>query len=379
MGNRQFLNKKMKVKALVFPNHKQAGGFNPYQELIYNNFRNREDINIKYLNCKFLSVGIFGKLILPLKLILYRLRGYNCFHLQFLYPFVPPMKNRIVQAIYFFYFIFCLFFIKKLGYKLIWTIHEILPHEKQFVNDLAVRRILSKFCDAKIIHSKNTIEELEKSDLNIRNIYIIPHGNYIGVYKDNITKNDARRHLKFNQKDFVFLFFGRIEPYKGIEELLKIFKKLAKKEKNIKLLIAGKCDNKNLKEILNNYKKEHKEDVGIYTDFIENDKVQYYFNCADIAVYPFKKITTSSSVILALSFGKPVICPRIGDLKELRDLGFFYKPKDKDGLFKCMEKAIVNKEMLEKMSKKASKYAKSLSWDEVANKTYGVYKKVLKL
>jgi len=270
---------------------------------------------------------------------------------------------------------FFLKLIKLLNFKLIWTVHEVIQIEKEPINGVWARRFLSKLCDAKIVHAKSSIREMQKLGLNITNTHIVSHGNYISVYENNITRNSARKYLGYNIKDFVFLFFGMIKPYKGVEDLLETFKQLIKKRKNVRLLIAGKCDNKDLKKMLNNYKEELKEDVKIYTEYIKNDKIQYYFNCADVVLYPFKKITTSGSVILALSFGKPVICPKMGNLKELPDnLGFFYKPGSKEALLDSMENAILNKGKLKKMEKNSFDYANSLSWDKIAEKTYEIYK-----
>ena len=355
------------MKILVYPRDP-----NPYQGLLYRKIIN--NVVIKYLEPP-LNSNILGIILFPFQLVFNRILCYNIFHLHWTYNFKFPINNFFFNTVATIYFLLCISFIKLLGYKLVWTVHNVLPHEKQFLNDVWARIFLSKLCDAKIVHSKSTIGEMRKLGLNTKNTYITSLGSYIGVYKNNITKESARKYFKFNEKDFVFLFFGMIELYKGVEDLLETFKQLIKKRKNARLLIAGKCSNKDIKMKLDNYKIEFKEDVKIYTEFIKNDEIQYYFNCADVAVFPFKKITTSSSVILALSFGKPIICPEIGDLKELpNNIGFFYKPRNKKGLLNCMEKVILNKEKLEKIGKNSFDYANSLSWDKIAEKTYNIYK-----
>ena len=366
------------MKILVYPKDE-----NPYLEFIYEELRQKKNIFCTYLENEFLNSHTLGLILLPYRLIKYRLKRYDIFHLHWIHPFGFPTNNKLFQnfltrAFFSVYFMLFLKLVILLNFKLIWTVHEAIPTEKEPINGIWARRFLSKLCDAKIVHAKSSIEEMQKLGINTKNTYITYHGNYIGVYKNNITKESARKYLKFSKKDFIFLFFGQIKPYKGVEDLLETFKQLIKKRKNVRLLIAGKCDNKDLKKMLNNYKEELKEDVKIYTEHIKNDKIQYYFNCADAVVYPFKKITTSGSVILALSFGKPIICPRIGNLKELPDnLGFFYKPGSKEALLDCMENAILNKEKLKKMEKNSFDYATSLSRDKIAEKTYEIYKNLV--
>ena len=358
------------MKIIVYPQ-----GENPYQELLYNPLRNKGH-DVHYYNAK-----IFGKHNLPLffPLIVYRIKGYNIFHLHWISPFVFPKKNRFFETIMLCYLILFIGFLKLIRYRVIWTLHNIYPHDRNYKFYLTAEKIVSNLCDAKIVHSKNTIKDMQKFGFNIRDTYTISIGNYIGVYDNNVKESIARRYFNLKKNDFVFLFFGRIEPYKGIENLLEAFKKIEKKRKHIKLLIAGKCDDKNLIKMLDDYGNKFKENTRIDTNFIEDDKVQYYFNSTNVVVYPFKKITTSSTVILAFSFRKPVICPEIGDLKQFPDnIGIFYNPKNKNGLLTCMEKAIAEKFELSKLGKRAFEYAESLDWNRIAEKTIRVYNEVLK-
>lgn len=363
------------MKILVYPKDD-----NPYQELLYGKLRQKKNIFFTYLETEFLNSHTLGLILLPSRLIKYRLKHYDIFHLHWTFAIGLPTKSKLflnflTRAFFLIYFMAFLKLIKLLNFKLIWTVHNVMPIENEFINSVWARRFLSILCDAKIVHSESSIEEMQKLGINTKNTYINPIGSYVGIYKNSITEESARKYFKFNKKDFIFLFFGRIEPYKGVEDLLETFKQLIKKRKNVRLLIAGKCNNKDIKKKLHNYKKELKENVKIYAEFIENDEIQYYFNCADVAVFPFKIITTSSTVILALSFGKPIICPETGNLKELPDnLGFFYKLGNKKGLLNCMESAILNKEKLKKMGKNSFDYANSLSWDKIAEKTYDIYK-----
>jgi glycosyltransferase involved in cell wall biosynthesis len=207
-------------------------------------------------------------------------------------------------------------------------------------------------------------------------------GNYISIYKNQISKNEARKSLGLNKNDFVFLFFGAIRKNKGIESLLPAFKQLIKKTReNIKLVLAGdyaKEDIKKLSKSIENYKKILGPKLVLDIRFIENDKVQNYLNSADIVVLPFKKITTSGSAILALSFARPIIAPRMVCLNELPDnVGFFYNPDEKNALYKAMEKAVKNKRKLNSMGKKAFEYAKSLSWDKIAEKTNKLFQSLI--
>ena len=109
-----------------------------------------------------------------------------------------------------------------------------------------------------------------------------------------------------------------------------------------------------------------------------DDELQYYLVAADAAVLPFVVISNSSSVMLALSFGLPVVIP---DLEELRDI-----PRDAavrygsepGGLQKALTRAAaLDQVLLASMSDQARSYASSFSWDAAAHRTRNVYDDLL--
>lgn len=363
--------KENKIKVLVYPRDP-----NPYQELVYSKIPDK--VQVQYLDNPTRS-NTLGLILLFPQLLYYRIKKSRIFHLHWFYTFYTPFRNRIfnnlvARAFYTLLFLIFLYSIKILGYKLVWTVHNVVPLEKQFLNTVRIMRILSKLCDSKIVHSETTLSNMKRLGMDVEDSHIIPIGNYGVLYPNKIKKNEARKKLGISSKDFVFCFFGIIENYKGVPKLITDF--LSLDRKNIKLLIAGKCSNPDLKQKIMNY--NNYSNIHLKLDFIKDKNIQIYLKAADIAVYPFRSITTSSSVILSLSFGVPIICPRMGNLKDLpENLGIFYDPDDKSGLLRCMEQAVKNKEILDEMGSNALKYTKDLSWDNISFRTSEAYKKML--
>jgi glycosyltransferase involved in cell wall biosynthesis len=357
-------------KILVYPYYNS-----PYQSLLYNEVQKNPDITIKYLRSKY--GGSLLLLDLPLRIIKNRMLGFAIFHLHWV-AFTSASKNKITQLFSFIYTLCIIGFIKLLGYKLVWTIHNIVPHETITANDLFITKLLCKISDRKIVHSQSTINELEKLGCSVQNITIVPHGNYVSYYKDTVTKKDARDFLKIKQNTFVFLFFGELKRYKGIEELLEVFTHISASHKNILLLISGKVCDKEIYSVISSHKSSLKNTALFYIRHIEDDEVQYFMHAADIVVYAFKKITTSGSVLLALSFGKPIIYPLMGSLEDLpENIGFSYIPSDKNGLYNAMTTALTtSQEKLTERKKNAYKYVQSLSWEKIAEQTITIYKNV---
>jgi glycosyltransferase involved in cell wall biosynthesis len=81
--------------------------------------------------------------------------------------------------------------------------------------------------------------------------------------------------------------------------------------------------------------------------------------------------------MLSLSFSKAIICPRIGNLKDLpNNVGFFYKPSEKNGLLNCLIYAYKNKQKQKIMEKNSYEYSKNYSWEKISNMTYELYKEL---
>ena len=50
--------------------------------------------------------------------------------------------------------------------------------------------------------------------------------------------------------------------------------------------------------------------------FIDEMELQLFFRAADVAAFPYRSILTSGSLLMALSFGVPVVIPEFGMTRE---------------------------------------------------------------
>ena len=203
------------------------------------------------------------------------------------------------------------------------------------------------------------------------NCRVIPIGSYGQLYPDTTTRAAARQKLAIADNEFVILFFGIISPYKGTEELIEAFSHLSLPK--ARLVIVGQVRDQALKQRLQQAAQMHSQ-IDFYEGFVADDEVATYFKAADIVCLPFQAITTSSSVMLALGFGKPVVAPRLGVLRDLpASIGYFYSPTKPDGLEKSLLRAATQPEKLAAMGRRAKNYSDSLSWESIADQTLQVY------
>tara|TARA_B100001027_G_C16241457_1_gene319671 strand:- start:107 stop:1144 length:1038 start_codon:yes stop_codon:yes gene_type:complete len=243
-------------------------------------------------------------------------------------------------------FYFQILFISKFTItKIVWTAHNLLPHNNRYPNiDRLIKIFFAKQVEWIRIFSKKSIASFSKN-YNVRKdkFIIVPEGCYSSLYKNNTSRSESRTKLGLDKDEFILLSLGLIKPYKGLENLIKSFKK--NRFSNQSLLIVGKSmDKMYFKKIKSLARFE--DSIKLMDMFVEPDHLQLYFNAADVVVLPFNSIENSGSVIMAMGFSKPVLAPKMGVIvdrlsmqKELLyedlDVGLKYALKlDRDKLIK---------------------------------------------
>lgn len=115
------------------------------------------------------------------------------------------------------------------------------------------------------------------------------------------------------------LFFGRIQPYKGIEYLAAISDYLLVHHKDSKLVVMGRGYSPHLESL------QQRSNVVVSNKFFsKEDLVQVAQQCA-VTVLPYTSATQSGVMIESYSLGLPVVFFNAGSLRD-------YCPDDRFGL-----------------------------------------------
>ena len=98
---------------------------------------------------------------------------------------------------------------------------------------------------------------------------------------------------------------------------------------------------------------------------------QLFYRAADIAAFPYKSILTSGSMLLALSFGVPVVIPRVGmtgEVLEGNDAGLLYDGAEGEVALEAALRQMLDAgaERLSDMGKNARALAETLDWRDFA-------------
>jgi beta-1,4-mannosyltransferase len=261
---------------------------------------------------------------------------------------------------------------RALGWKVVWTMHNLYPHESAIHHlDHIARLLITSCATAVIVHCKYAGNLLSETFHRERGVFVIPHGHFIEAYPNEVSIAAARARLGFDERHFVYLFFGNIRPNKGVEQLLNSFASLPGPD--LRLLFAARICSEYGAGVAARARHGDPRIVIRESPFYANEDFQLFFNAADVAVFPFTDILTSGSAITALSFQCPVIVPSIGCLPEIVDetVGVVYDPRVPGALLAAMASA--PESARDRYSAAIDARLRQLSWDAIARQTREAY------
>jgi len=201
--------------------------------------------------------------------------------------------------------------------------------------------------------------------------------------KDLIKRNPNEVIKKYKlQNKFILSYIGRIEKYKGINQVIKILPQLVKQFPNIIYIVGGKPTKhqhelKILAQKLNLMKNLMK--YVIFIDTVSDEKKFEIYATSDIFVSPsssegfgityLEAMSQNNAIITALNEGSKFL------IKNGKN-GFVCKQDDTDLLKKNIEKLVLDKNLLTKIQNNNLKLVKSYTWNEIYERDY---KKILKI
>lgn len=356
------------MKILVLPRETN----NPYQALLYNEMA-RLGNQIAYAE-QLTSSQTVNQLLLPVETVARRITGTRVIHVHWTFGFAIYGSSRypILRKISQYYFYGWLWLTRISGLRLVWTAHNVLPNAQVFADDLTARRRLVATADLVISHSQATLSELAELGIVPRKSVVIPHGPY------EITRE--REHLRIPGSTAglrKFLFFGRIDPYKGVDTLLKAFTQLPPRL-DAQLAIVGECRDPSLKASLSELAERSSRPIELRFERIADEDVSEVLESADAIVAPYRRSTTSGSALLALSHGRPLVVPDLPGLAELPDEAISRYDRTVQGLTGALADLIrADSDVYAKMSAAGYAYCASISWESIAQQTFRAMSMIL--
>lgn len=270
--------------------------------------------------------------------------------------------------------------LRLLGANLVFTAHNVLPHENSRV-DYLLRTMIYRSTKLIIVHSEYTKNKLAKNfKIDRSKIRVIPHGNFDHYIPGQpMSRAKARASLNLSEKDNVALFFGFIREYKGLDLLLDAFEICVRKGSPLRLVIAGAADSP---ELETHYRRRIEkisidDSILFHAGFIPSEKVAAYFVACDVVILPYKEIDHSGLVHLAYSFGRPLIATNVGDFSEVIEdgkSGFLLKKNSAECMAETILGAFSSGANLVDMGAYGLQLSEfKYSWSDIARRTGNLY------
>lgn len=188
----------------------------------------------------------------------------------------------------------------------------------------------------------------------------IPHGRF-SYYKEKYFTDYA-------PSDTInYLFFGRLEEYKGLKVLAQAFKKVSPELGNFTLTIAGPGN-------WDAYAKDFEgiPNLTVWNRWYDPKSINDLYARGNIVtILPYLDASQSGVIPIAQEYGSPVIASNTGGLREqIEDnvTGYLFSTGNSDALAECIKRVNDDFQHAKLLARNASARLENLNWDKLARK-----------
>jgi beta-1,4-mannosyltransferase len=302
-----------------------------------------------------------------LTLIKLRLKNFRLIHIQWI-----PTNSILL-------FLGFIILLKILRFKIIWTMHNILPHEiRRYSRCISCR--LYKWSDRVILASVHNLEPLKMNlkVTDLEKIRYIPLGEISAYFPNLISLEAARRMLKIPMDKKVFLYLGTIRRYKGVRNFLLALKEFINQSEEVIGMVVGKPVDYQLKDEVEEFKKELGERLILNFNYVPNQEIQNYLMACDVCVLPYERITNSLSIFLPYAFARPVISIAAGNILDVvkdGETGILIRDVGPKTLVQAMNRIL--KFDYKKMGERGRTFTQqNFSWGKIGTQTFDLYREI---
>lgn len=266
------------------------------------------------------------------------------------------------------------------------TAHVVTPHERIPLQGFVYGRV-HRASDLVVAHSEVDRQRLlTEFGIAPDRVVVLPHGDY-GFFEDEPAageesgdgpeqqarrRAEARAWLGLAPDAEVALFFGFVREYKGLDLLLEAWEAVARERPNARLLIAGDPVNLAPERRAELEAWATRLDAVHRFGYIPFDDVPRYFAAADVLVMPYRHISQSGVLFLALSLGLPVLATRVGALPSMLvdgESGLLVEPGTAAPLVPALTRILGDPGLASRIALGGRRVARDHAWPAIAERT----------
>jgi glycosyltransferase involved in cell wall biosynthesis len=234
------------------------------------------------------------------------------------------------------------------------------------------------------VHSERMRSDLIARGVPAEKIAVLPHGSKPMEERDIA---ESRRKLGIPVDAKVVLFFGYIWLGKGIDFLLSVFARVARRLPDAYLFVGGHTRSSLFSSYVS-YLKLRARLLGFgkrshfWGGFVPEDTVPVIYSAGDVVAMPYRQDYSSVSGVVhqTSGIGKLLLCSRIAKFDEVTesiDPALTVAADDRDAWVETLLRLLTDPAWAEEMRTKIRRFAEATSWANVGKMHLDVYTKVL--
>jgi beta-1,4-mannosyltransferase len=177
------------------------------------------------------------------------------------------------------------------GTPIVRTLHNVSPHEKRGAVTRALLRMLDRRTTLWIALNPVTTPPAGR-------VVVIPHPHYRDWYEDFSKLSPVLGQIGF---------FGQVRDYKNVDSLLGAFSDIH--DPALALMVWGSAGSPQLEERLRAVAPAD-ERVDLRFEHVQDAELSEMITASQLIVLPYKEMSNSGAVLLALSLDRPVLVPQ---------------------------------------------------------------------
>lgn len=272
------------------------------------------------------------------------------------------------------YSIFCLFY----PGKQFVVVHDIIPlkfpelfknsslkFKLFFLNKYFIKWVLKKV-DLIFTVSNNTKNDIVNL-LNIDKNKIRKIDEGVDINLDLIPDFYTVKN-KYNIPEKYFLYVGRHDPYKNLNNLIKAYNLLPPEIKNqYKLVMAGEKDDRYTPQLVELTKELGIQDKVLFIGSVDSDDLVSIYKHAVFLIHPSLYEGFGLPIIEAMGYGVPIIASNTSSIPEIaNDSVIFINPTEPQEISKAICNLLSNRQRQHKMIESGLKKVQYFNWSNTA-------------
>lgn len=264
------------------------------------------------------------------------------------------------------------------------------PAEMEGKLRISSERRIVKDTDALVAATPTEQEQLlEYYGAEAKKITVLPPGVDLKRFYP-IPQDEAKAVIGIPSNEKVILYVGRIEPLKGIDNLLKAIAFLRKADvlatcPHYVAIIGGDPDkpreflDQEMRHLQDLNQRLGLDDMVVFLGKKDQDSLPYYYSASEVVVMPSHYESFGMVALEAMACGTPVIATRVGGLQHLVQneiTGLSVPDDDPKTLSEQLMRALCKEGLRDELRTNGLEFAKNYSWNIITNRLITLYQEL---